>query len=71
MPLYEAKGNIDHNHVAYQKGAVVELPADEVKSDMFVLVKQPAPVVVEPVSAPADAPLPKSSKPKADAKPVK
>jgi hypothetical protein len=54
MPLYECKGNIDHNFVSYKKGEVVELPEGE-KSDLFVLCYPAAPPAVEVVAAPVVA----------------
>ncbi len=38
MPKYKATGKIRHNHKRYKPGDIVELGADEKKSDLFVLV---------------------------------
>lgn len=42
MPWYRAEINITHGALVCPKGAVVELGADESKSDGFVLCEAPA-----------------------------
>ncbi len=56
MPLYEAKGNVQHSELFIKKGEIVDLPEGE-KSDLLVLVSdpvrapEPAPVVVDEAAA--------------------
>ncbi len=57
MALYRAAGNISHGSASKgdmycPKGSVVELPEDEVKSDLFILIEPAAPVVAAAVEPP-------------------
>lgn len=57
---YVAKGKIHHNHKLYLPGDVVDLPADEKKSDLFVPVakapKEKKAKASKPESAPEGPP---------------
>lgn len=60
MPLYRAERHITHGQKVCPTGTVIELDADEPKSDGFVLVEAPKKAKaehVEPSAPEQDAPV--------------